>query len=324
MRLAQQFSMHSIALGIDIGGTKIRLGLIRQDGTVLQEMTLPTRAAEQRVMDQLFLGIDTMLRVWEERGEEQPLAGIGIGSAGQIDGKHGIVHYASDLIPGYTGTPLRALVEQRFGLPVYVDNDVNVMALAEGILGAGRGLDHLVCLALGTGVGGALITDGRLVHGINGGAGEVGHMTVNLKGPRCICGSRGCLEIYASGTSIARRYNERLLARKPAEPPAVVSTRQVVERWLGGEPEARRVMEAALSSLAAAIAGLVHLFNPQAVIIGGGLAEVGAPLFAALERKLLPLAMPSMLRELQLLPAALGSASNMIGAALQVWLEREA
>jgi len=319
MARSQQFSKESVALGIDIGGTKIRLGLIEADGTVVQEMTLPTRAAERRVMDQLFLGIDTMHRVWEERAEQRPLAGIGIGSAGQIDVKRGSVHYASDLIPGYTGTPLRTLVEQRFGLPVYVDNDVNVMALAESILGAGRNLDHLVCLALGTGVGGAVIADGKLVHGVNGGAGEIGHMTVNMLGPRCICGGRGCLEVYASGTSIARRYRERLVGRKLPLPPEPVETRQVVDLWLAGQPEAVRVMEDALSALGAAIAGLVHIFNPQAVIVGGGLAEVGEPLFAALERKLTRLAMPSMLAGMQLLPAKLGGASNMIGAALQVW-----
>ncbi|MCL6457443.1 MAG: ROK family protein [Gorillibacterium sp.] len=316
------FLKNSVALGVDIGGTKIRFGLVASDGTMLCELTLPTLAAKRRVMDQVFLGIETIRLTWEERKDSRPLLGIGIGSAGQIDFASGSVHFASDLIPGYTGTRLLQLVEQRFGLPVYVDNDVNVMALAESLLGAGKGLEHIVCIALGTGVGGAIIVGGELLHGVNGGAGEIGHMSVNMLGPRCICGNRGCLEVYASGTRIAKRYQEKIELKGLNPSGALIETRQVIAQWLNQEPEAVQVMEEAITALGAAIASLIHVFNPQAVIIGGGLAEIGESLFTPLRTRIGGLTMPSMLQSVRLVPAELGENSNMVGAALQVWVYR--
>ncbi|WP_058300885.1 ROK family protein [Gorillibacterium timonense] len=314
------FNEGAVAIGVDIGGTKIRAGLVRRDGAVLKELTLPALAEKRRVMDQVFLAINTLRMYGEETGSGT-LAGIGVGSAGQIDFERGSVHFASDLIPGYTGMPIRELIEKKYALPVYVDNDVNVMALAEHELGAGKGCRHLVCLALGTGVGGAVITDNRLLHGARGGAGEIGHLSVDLHGPRCICGNRGCVEVYASGTSIAGRYREEIAAQDRAlmkEAPA--DTRQIVTRWLDGEPAAGKVMEDAIAALGSAVTSLIHVFNPQAVIIGGGLAEIGEPLFAPLRQRVEATAMASMRQEVRILPAELGGGSNMIGAALQVWV----
>lgn len=306
----------SVAIGVDIGGTKIRFGLVRSDGLIFHTLILPTKAAEQRVMEQVYAGIEQILSVWENSFASHRLNGIGIGSAGQIDFLRGTVHFASELIPGYTGTPVRELVTQRFDLPVYIDNDVNVLALAESRFGAGMDCRNMVCLALGTGVGGAVIADGRLLHGANGGAGEIGHMTVNMNGPACICGSYGCLEIYASGTGIFNRYQEltALNFTKQAN-----SAKDVVERWLSGEMAARQVIEMTIAGLGAAIASLIHIFNPEVIVIGGGIAELGEPLFAPLRSRISTLAMPSMLEAVRIVPAELGGSSNMVGAAIQVW-----
>lgn len=299
------------AVGVDIGGTKINAGLIDRQGRILLQQTVPTLAAERKVMEQAAVAVEALLSQAASRFPELKPAGIGIGSAGQIDFRSGRVHFASDLIPGYTGTPVREIVEARFGLPVYVDNDVNVLALAEKYFGAGRDADHMLCLALGTGVGGAVVTEGRLVHGAFGGAGEIGHVSVDFRGPRCRCGNFGCLELYASGTGIAGMYNER------AE--SAADAKQVVERWLQGEPLAGRVMDDVIAALATAVASLIHTLNPQRVVIGGGVAEVGEPLFAPLREQVARRTMPSMLAEVRIEQACMGNKSGMVGAAMQIW-----
>lgn len=311
---------NSIAIGIDIGGTKIRMGLVRSDGEVLQQFTLPTMAAEKRVMEQVFQGIDKMLSDCKEHHPDMRLDGIGIGSAGQIDFSSGNVHYANDLIPGYTGTPIKELVSKRYELPVHVDNDVNVLALAEAVFGAGRKARNIVCLALGTGVGGAIIMDGVLVHGSRGGAGEIGHLSVDRHGPRCICGNVGCLELYASGTGIAHRYREKKEASGLSLTGSEGSTVDVVARWMDGEPEAIEVMGEAIATLGSAITSLIHVLNPEVIVIGGGIAGLGEPLFAPLREYVANQAMPSMSDVASIVPAELGESSNMVGAAIQVWI----
>lgn len=314
------FPEGEVALGIDIGGTKIRFGLVQSSCDILYQYTLPTMAAERRVMEQVFRGIEIMLAAWEQRCEGRQLSGIGIGSAGQIDFSEGIVHYANDLIPGYTGTPVKAKVMQRFGLPVLVDNDVNVLALSESFFGAGKNASNMVCLALGTGVGGAVITGGSLVHGINGGAGEIGHLSVDWQGPRCMCGNIGCLELYASGTGILKRYVEKRALACFDPDGNDTATSDVIVRWQEGEPLAVEVMNDAIAALGTAITSLIHIFNPELIIIGGGIAGLGEPLLSPLRRLIESRSMPSMLSAVRVVTAELGEASNMVGAAIQVWV----
>jgi glucokinase len=314
------FPNDSNAIGIDIGGTKIRMGLVRSDGEVLHQFTLPTMAAEKRVMEQVFQGIDKMLSDCKEHHPNMRLDGIGIGCSGQIDYSSGNVHYASNMIPGFTGTPIKELVVKRYGLPAHVDNDVNVLALAEAVFGAGRKARNIICLALGTGVGGAIIMDGVLVHGSTGGAGEVGHLSVDRHGPRCICGNVGCLELYASGTGIANRYREKKEASGLNLTGSEDRSADVVARWKGGEPEAVEVMGEAITALGSAITSLIHVLNPEVIIIGGGVAGLGEPLFVPLREYVTSHAMPSMSDAASIVPAELGEGSNMVGAAIQVWI----
>jgi glucokinase len=308
-----------MAIGVDIGGTKIHFGLISQSGEILHQLTLPTLAPERKVMSQVISGIEEVHTQANQNFAGNVVAGIGIGSAGQINFHSGTVHYASSLIPDYTGTPIKEIVSRRFGLPVYVDNDVNVLALAEKYFGAGRGADHLLCLALGTGVGGALLVNGQLVHGAFGGAGEIGHISVDYKGPRCHCGNFGCLEMYASGTGISQRYETRWKKANPDLFCDKITAREVIARWLDGQPLAGEVMSEAIEALGAAVAGLIHTLNPQKVVIGGGIAEVGEPLFAKLREQVSMRTMPSMLASVEIVPAVMGDRSNMVGAAVQIW-----
>ncbi|OCT15538.1 hypothetical protein A8709_15800 [Paenibacillus pectinilyticus] len=305
------------AIGVDIGGTKINAGIVNRQGEVLHFVSLMTMAGDVYTVDRVVQAVQELIA---EVGTQQPdlqVRGMGVGSAGQIDWENGAIRSASELIPGYAGTPLRAILEARFGLPVIVDNDVNVLALTEKHLGAGQDETHFVCLALGTGVGGALVVDGRLVHGAWGGGGELGHMSVDFRGIPCVCGGIGCLEQYASGTSIGRRMRERLAQSGLADD--TVDTREVFKRWQAGDSLAGELMDETIAALGAAIASLIHTFNPTLIVIGGGVSEAGDRLFAELRQEVGRRTMPSMWAGVRIEPAYQGNWSGMIGAALQMW-----
>ncbi|MBO9598783.1 MAG: ROK family protein [Cohnella sp.] len=307
------------AVGVDIGGTKINAGIVSKAGEVLHSVSLPTLAGQEATSRR---AIEAVERLLAERASADPkprVRGIGVGTAGQVDWNNGQIRFANGLLPGYGGTPMRSLLESRFGMPVRVDNDVNVLAYTERLLGAGKSCKHFICLAIGTGVGGAIMVDGRLVHGAWGGAGELGHLSVDFNGSSCICGGRGCLEQYASGTSIARRMREGLAeSGMPAEG---VDTRETFARWQAGDRLATKVMEETIAALGAAIASLAHTFNPEAIVIGGGVAEAGDLLFKELDKEVRSRAMASLWEGVRLEPAYRGNWSGMIGAALQLWNE---
>ncbi|MCS7464799.1 ROK family protein [Paenibacillus doosanensis] len=312
----------SYAVGVDVGGTKINAGIVDARGEVLLTRSIATQAAEREVPERIILAVEAVIAEFgstaaEAMQEAVRLKGIGVGTAGQVDWEQGSIRYSSGLIPGYGGTPLKRLLQERFGLPVWVDNDVNVLALTERTLGAGRGVSNLLCLALGTGVGGAAVIDGKLVHGTWGGAGEFGHLSVDFDGPPCVCGSRGCLEQYASGTGIAKRMADKLAALGITEP--AIDARTTVDRWLDGDPAASEVMRETFSALGSAIASLIHTFNPEVIVIGGGVAEAGEALLSEITREVSRRTMPSMLQGVKITPAYRGNWSGMIGAALQVW-----
>jgi glucokinase len=307
----------SYAIGVDIGGTKINAGVVGENGDILHTYSLRTLAGQANTADRILEAVKNLVAEAQIMQPGIHFRGIGVGSAGQVDWGSGSIRFASELIPGYGGTKLKDLLQKQFGLPVYVDNDVNVLALTEKRLGAGQGVDNFICLALGTGVGGAIVVDGRIVHGTWGGAGELGHMCVDFNGPRCVCGGRGCLEQYASGTSIARRMGEKLASC--SSPEENVDTREVFTRWTAGDPLATEVMDETIAALGAAIASLIHTFNPQLIVIGGGVAEAGESLFAKLQEEVQRRSMPSLLDGVRIESAYRGNWSGMIGAALQLW-----
>ncbi|MBO9607759.1 MAG: ROK family protein [Paenibacillaceae bacterium] len=302
-----------VAVGLDIGGTKIAAGLVDASGAIVYETTLPTMAAQRQVAAQAIRAAGQALAEAASRG--LTVRGIGVGSAGQIDFAGGTVLAATDLLPGYGGTPLAALLQDAFGLPVVLDNDINALAVAEKTIGRGRGCAHFVCVALGTGVGGAVVADGVIVHGALGAAGELGHLSVKYDGPRCMCGNYGCLELYASGTGIMRMMRERWRGDAAAAP----DSRQVAESWLAGDPEAALVMNETIAALATGLASLIHVLNPQLIVIGGGVADIGEPFLGPLREETKRRTMPALFAGVRIEPAVVGSKSGMIGAALQLW-----
>ncbi|MFC5528105.1 ROK family protein [Cohnella yongneupensis] len=307
---------HSI--GVDIGGTKIQFATVDPEGRIVHRHLIPTEAhlGPKQVMDKVMIGIDALASLYPSLNE---IEGIGIGSAGQINFRTGAVEFAGDTMPGWTGTEIRRDVEQRFRKPVYVDNDVNVIAVAEKVFGAGRNYNSFVCLALGTGLGGAIVEAGQLVRGYFGGAGELGHVSVDFNGPRCgSCGNNGCIELYASGTGIAR-LGSIALEGSSAEHGWEANSRSIIQAWLQGEPLAAEVMDQVIRALGAAIAGFIHMFNPEAVIIGGGVSETGRVFFERLDQAVQARTSTAMYKACKLLPAYVGADAGVIGAAAQIW-----
>ncbi|MDU0202329.1 MULTISPECIES: ROK family protein [Paenibacillus] len=312
------FDPHSdYAIGVDIGGTKMNAGVVSSSGEVLFTVSLPTLAGEVNTKDRVTQTIQSLLSEVEAIKPGCRYKGIGVGSAGQIDWSTGQVRSASELLPGYAGTPLKVLLQAQFQLPVTVDNDVNVLALTEKHLGAGKGVRHFLCVALGTGVGGAVVVDGHLVHGCWGAGGELGHLSVDWNGAPCLCGGRGCLEQYASGTNIASRMTEKLASL--GEAPVAMDSREVFSRWQSGDRVAAEVMAETIAALGSALASLVHIFNPELIIIGGGVAEAGDDFLDAIRKEMAARTMPSMHDGVRIEKAYRGNWSGMIGAALQVW-----
>ncbi|WP_169082064.1 ROK family protein [Paenibacillus sp. PL91] len=304
------------AIGVDIGGTKINTGIVTEGGEVLLTHSLGTLAGQANTAGRVQEAVKGLLAEARNQRPGIRYKGIGVGSAGQVDWEDGSIRHASGLIVGYSGTKLKRMLQDGFRLPVRVDNDVNVLALTEKRLGAGQGVRNMICLALGTGVGGAIVADGRLVHGAWGGAGELGHMSVDFQGIPCICGARGCVEQYASGTGIARRMRERLSSTGRAEQ---LDTREVFARWEAGDPLAADVMNETIAALGTAIASLIHLFNPELIIVGGGVAEAGKLLMERLREEVSRRSMPSLAEGVRIEAAYRGNWSGMIGAALQIW-----
>lgn len=304
------------AIGIDLGGTKINAGIIDEKGHVLSTCSLPTLAGQGSIPDRI---IETLRNLFQrDNGPDLfRLRGIGVASAGQINWEQGSVHFSTDLIPGYTGTPLRQILEERLQMPVFVDNDVNVLTLTEKRLGAAQGLRNFVCVALGTGVGGGIMVDGRIVRGSWGGAGEIGHMSVNFDGLPCICGGVGCLEQYASGTGIGARMRREL--ESSGQSTEGVDAREVLTRWQAGDAVAGRIMDETFRALGAGLASIVHMFNPEMIVLGGGVAESGEAFLERVRAETLKRAMPSFTDNLKFVPAYRGNYSGMIGAGLQLW-----
>ncbi|RAR42895.1 ROK family protein [Paenibacillus sp. MDMC362] len=311
-------SLQAYAIGVDVGGTKIHAGIVNRQGDVLYSVNLPTLAGQRSVPDRITEAIEALMAGAPQPEGGYPIQGIGIGTAGQVDHSDGSIRFASEILPGYTGVPLKRNIEERFGLPVYVDNDVNVLVLAEKTLGTGRGAGHMLCITLGTGVGGAVFADGKLVYGAWGGAGELGHLSVDFNGLPCVCGGVGCLEQYASGTGIAKRMQAKLhsLGIEPVSP---VDSKETLFRWQSGDPVAAEVMDETFAALGAAITSLVHTLNPEVVVIGGGVAEAGEPFLERVREETAKRCMKSFMDSVRIVQAHQGNFSGMIGAALQVF-----
>jgi glucokinase len=298
-------------VAIDLGGTNIRAAFYPQGEPPSTKTTSrPTRAADgaQAVLDH----INEVIQALDMPAEARTSLAIAIGAPGPLDRERGVIVHAPNL-PGWLNLPLGQILNSAWSCPVFVENDANLAVLGEWRFGAGRGAHHIVMLTLGTGIGGGIIVDDRLVRGALGLAGEVGHIPIALGGPLCSCGKPGHLEAFASGPAIARQVREQGgLAR--SAPGHEATTEEIAAAARAGDPVARAVLGAAARALGAALAGLVHTFNPERIILGGGVARAGGPFLEDIKVALLDSLMsPAFGERLEVLPSSLGDEAALLG-----------
>jgi len=307
--------MSELVLGVDLGGTNIKAGLIGPDGRVLQREKSETQA--EAGPETVARRICATARRCLEAAGGAGVRGIGIGSPGTIDLKSGVVLFSPNL-PGWRDIPLRRLVEQDLGLPCVLDNDANVAALAEQWVGAGRGCSSLVLLTLGTGIGGGIILDGRIWHGCNGVAGEIGHMSINPDGPVCACGNRGCFEVYASATGMVRRMREAIESGVPtslASRKDGLTAADIHRAAVQGDQAARQNLEATGRYLGLGVSNIMHMLNPEVVAFSGGVTAAGDMLMNPLLDEIEKRTLEASRRNVRVCFAELPEDAGIIGAA---------
>lgn len=258
-----------VVIGVDLGGTTVSVGLVTPEGEVLAHLQEATRtrgpgSALRTLLDLL----DRLQETARSRGVE--LTGIGIGVPGMVDAERGVIGPDILYVPELASTPLADTVGKRLALPAFVDNDVNVLALGEWMFGGGKGTRSLVVLALGTGVGAGIILDGQLHRGQAGFGGELGHVPINFDGRPCICGGRGCLKAYVSGTDIGREGSERL--KRPVDAATVFLLAEQ------GDTVAREIVGEVCQALGAGLAVIVNGLNPELLLLAGSVAKSLKPL----------------------------------------------
>lgn len=305
----------STAIGVDLGGTKMLVGVVAPGPRVLyreNETGFGTTADE--ILDRLEAEIRQALAA------EARVAAIGLGIPCTIDRERGIAISAVNL--PIVDLPIRDLMRERIGMPVFVDNDANVAALAEHRMGAARGARNVVMLTLGTGIGGGLILDGKLYHGSSGAGGELGHVVVDEDGPPCQgnCPNRGCVETLASGTALARdgraaaeREPDSALGRMLAAGEAI-DGRAVTDAALAGDAAAGAVVERAGYHLGVALSSLANVFDPDVIVVGGGVMALGDLMLDPAREQLEARALRPQ-NQTPVVPAELGPDTGMIGAA---------
>jgi glucokinase len=314
--------MSNCAIGIDLGGTKIAFGAVDEQGRLIEQIRkdTETRGGFGAVIKEIAIGVGQL----RDRCPTPPV-GIGIGVAGQVDPETGGIVFAPNL--DWHDAPLRAEVERECSMPATVVNDVRAALWGEWLFGAGRGVDDLICIFVGTGIGGGIVCDGKVLEGCSNTAGEIGHMTVDLRGPLCTCGNRGCMEALASGWAIARKAHERIKA-DPVRGEAIskmaggkveeISAKTVVQAYNAGDTLAIEIIGEAAEALSAGVAALVNAFNPCKIILGGGIIEGMPEMVSWVDTGVRSRALSAATSRLTIGSSKLGSMAGIIGAAALV------
>ena len=311
-------------IGIDLGGTNTKVALVNKKGKIIAERGLITKnyRKKEELIDAIAGEVE---KIMFAKGLKKPdLSGIGIGIPGLIDIERGVVHYLVN-IAGWNNVPVVKLFEERLHIPAFVDNDVNVMALGEFTFGAGRGTRNMVCLTLGTGVGGAVIINGALYRGSAFSAGEIGHIPINADGPRCDCGGAGCLERYVGNQFIAKaavdhiKKGQKTVIAKLVNGDLGKVTPEVISNAARyGDKLALHIWQDTGRYLGIALAGVVNLLNPEKIVIGGGVANAGKVLFDAVKETIKQRAMRLPAKTVKIVKAKLGEGAGVIGASVLV------
>ena len=308
-------------IGIDLGGTKINGALADLEGKVLSQYTIPTKASEgeQAVLGRIVEVIEKVMEKANKRAEE--VKTIGIGSPGPLDAKAGVIITTPNL--PFINFQLVRPIAEKFNIPTYLDNDANVAAIGEYMLGAGKGTTNMVYITVSTGIGGGAILHGKIYRGSTSNALEVGHMSIDPNGPRCNCGNYGCIEALASGTAIARQAREAIAAGLQTSLSGydVVTSYEVYKEAEDGDKVAKEILDSSFNYLGIAVANIITSFDPDMFVIGGGVSQMGAILFDKVQQVVHKRCFKSMSENCKIVPAGLGTDSGVIGAVALALLE---
>ncbi len=308
----------SLFVGVDLGGTAIKVGLCNEEGDLLRTYEGPTQAADGP--DAVLSNIATYVKELVPPGtpEWDAVAGVGIGIAGFLNIPDGIINFSPNL--PFKNVPAKQIMEGKIGKPVKINNDANVAALGEAWGGAGKGIPHCVCYTLGTGVGGGIILHNRLIEGFSGMAGELGHMSIvaDLEAIQCGCGKMGCLETVSSATGIirmARDAVERGDRTSLMHVEGELLAKDVFDAAKGGDEVAQRIVSRAAFYLGKSLAAVAVVVNPQRFIIGGGVSKAGEYLFEQIREVFYKLTPHNAQDGVEIVAAELGNNAGVVGAA---------
>ncbi len=295
------------SIGVDLGGTNIKFGLVTQDGKILKRLSIPTQANEgpKSIVARIINCLNCLKQSCVQ------LQAVGIGSAGVIDHYQGIIHYSPNLY-GWNEIQLKHWIEKEIKIPVLVGNDVNAFVIGEYCFGAGKGYDSVFGITLGTGVGGGIINNSKLLLGFNHAAGEVGHTSINAFGPKCRCGNTGCLERYVGAEYIVKRYLKKNSAKPQASKnitPEIIS--KAAKR---GDKFAKAIIKETGNYVGVGLANVVSLIDPAVIVIGGGVSGFGKPLLDSIKKTVAQRIMNFPGRKLKIVLSKLKDDAAILGA----------
>ena len=308
-------------IGIDVGGTNVKIALVNDKGNILYSNSVPTRA--EMGYEYTVNNIKQAIRDLITETGVTNIEGIGFDFPGQIDYKNGIVRLAPN-IPGWVNIPIAKIIEDEFKIPTRIDNDVHCAALGELKFGAGQDCENFICMTVGTGIGSGIVINGKLVRGASNAAGELGHIKLQMhEGPLCGCGDYGCLEAFASGPSIVAMAEEYISGGKSTKFREMASGGEitpyiVAEAAKLGDPVAKRIFTKVGEYIGFGLASVVNLLNPEKIIIGGGVADAGDILIEPIKETIKKRAMVVAGSAVEIVPAKLANTAGVIGASLVI------
>lgn len=286
-------------LCFDIGGTFIKYGLCDENFNLLEKDKIPTLAENG--------GQSIIERVIEIIEQYDSIDRVAVSTAGQVDSENGIVVYSTDNIPYYTGMRVKSLIENKTGIPTFVENDVNSAALGEAHFGAAKGVSDFVCLTLGTGIGGAIFLNNKLYKGSASSAGELGHMIIHSGGKQCTCGGEGCYECYASASALIKAVNK--------VSPVELNAFQIFEKENIEKPEIRSEIDKWIDEIIVGLINIIYIFNPSMIVLGGGIMNEDY-IIELIDRKIYTRLMDNF-KNVKIVRPKLGNDAGMIGAAYE-------
>lgn len=301
--------MERYAIGVDLGGTSAKCALVSENGRILETGSVETPANDKS--DKILATIETEINRLRQKAIQincDPQV-IGMGTPGSIDIEKGYLIGSTPNFKHWKNVPIAEKLKERTGLPVFVDNDANVMSLGEFVYGAGKNYQNIICLTVGTGIGGAIIINGNLYRGSAYAGGELGHVSIKSEGRNCRCGGRGCLEQYASATAMLREFKELSGSN------GVSNVKKLFELKADNNSSASQAIHDAAYAMGRGVANFINIFNPEAVVIGGGVAEAGEIYLAIVRDTAMKFAMPAATQSVKIISATLGNDAGFMGAA---------